>query len=69
MPCEQKVRLLDAYRNATKHYSFAVDQLQSVRATASKSAYEDARRISEEARMECNAALMALEEHILTHDC
>jgi hypothetical protein len=69
MPCERKTVLLEAYQSAAKFYSFAVDQLKNVRATASKTAYEDAMRLSDEARSNCGVARSVLEEHTTKHGC
>ena len=69
MPCQQKAVLMDTYINATKFYSFAVDQLKSERASARNHAYDDVKRLSEDAHEQCRAALDALEDHASLHGC
>ncbi len=69
MECEDKKRLLLAYYTTTRFYSQAMDQLQRIRPTADKTAYNDLLRLSEDARNECDAARNELEEHILKHGC
>ena len=69
MDCEEKCRLLLAYKTTTRFYSRAVDQLQSQRPTANKAAYMELMRLSEDARTQCDAARTELEEHIDRHGC
>ena len=66
---EEKQRLLMAYRSATRLYSLAVNQLQKLRATASREEYEDVKRFSDDARAQCWLAKEELEAHIAFHDC
>jgi hypothetical protein len=56
MACEEKERLLLAYRTTTRLYSLAVDQLQSNRPTANKAASRDLMKLSEDARDQCETA-------------
>jgi hypothetical protein len=69
MPCEEKAALLELYASAARFYSYAVGQLASATAAASIEVYQDAKRISEEAWGQCNAAFFALERHTATHQC
>ena len=67
--CEEKQRLLMAYRSATRLYSLAVNQLQELRATASREEYQDVKKFSDDARTQCWLAQEELEAHIAFHDC
>ena len=69
MLCERRTVLLKAYNKASKFYSFSVSEIQSIRATASKEAYDNATRLSEDARKECNLARRRLDAHTRTHRC
>jgi hypothetical protein len=69
MPCAEKATLAEAYTTATRFYFYALGLFQSARAEGSQKAYEDAKRISEEAHEQCNVALLALEKHTISHGC
>jgi hypothetical protein len=69
MACYEKVALLEASTSATQFYSYAVGKLQIARSTAVTGAYEDAKRISEDARQQCEATFRELENHRADHGC
>ena len=67
MPCDEKQRLLKSYRTSAVLHSWAVSQLQV--STASRPAYDDIAKLSEDARHECRRAWVELETHIYSHGC
>jgi hypothetical protein len=69
MPCSEKAKLLEAYTNARRFYFYAAALFQSARAEDNQAAYEDAKRISDDAREQCNMACQELERHTATHGC
>jgi hypothetical protein len=69
MPCKQKTEMIEAYRKAFEFYAFSVSEIQSICATASKEAYEHVKRLSEDARKECDMARERLEVHTRAHGC
>jgi hypothetical protein len=69
MPCTQKDMLLAAYRNSTALYSMSVKQLSEVRATAPREMYEDIRKLTEDARQQCERDRLELEGHVNAHRC
>jgi hypothetical protein len=67
--CEERDRLLLAFQTSVNGYSAAVDELQQFRSIAMKSAYEDLKSISEDARIRCETDRLKLERHMLEHGC
>jgi hypothetical protein len=69
MDCEQKNALLEADNLAVRFYTFATGRLREARESGSKSAYEDAIRLSEDARNQCEISRRELEVHAFAHGC
>ena len=69
MRCEAREHLLRAYRNDVKLYTFAVRCLHGQRSTVGMAAYEDLKRLSEDARKQCQASFAQLEDHTFKHGC
>ena len=69
MDCEEKARLVDQYAAETSAYNRTVELLRSKLATLPKAEYEQVRLLSEETRLRCDAARLALYRHILEHGC
>ena len=67
--CEEKTRLLAEYQGAARAYSATVKDLVQQRGILQKNDYEELMACSETARLNCEAARIALEEHIATHRC
>jgi hypothetical protein len=67
MDCEQKNALLEADKLAVRFYTFATGRLREAREGGSKSAYEDAIRLSEDARNQCEISRRELEVHAFAH--
>jgi hypothetical protein len=69
MICKEKVSLLDAYKIATAAYARAVRELQKNIGTSGRSAYEDLRRIMDDARIQSESSRIELEKHVRAHGC
>jgi hypothetical protein len=69
MTCDEKVRLLRQYDDATLAFSNAVQEQRLKIGTAPRDEYQRLERISNEARVQSEQARLALEQHIATHGC
>ena len=69
MACEEKIRLAEEYRRTVLIFGAAVSELQELMATSSKQQYERLRIRSEDARLKCERARIALEDHTTLHGC
>jgi hypothetical protein len=69
MACEEKTRLATEYDEATSAFSEAVKELHPKIGTSPKEEYRRLERISTEARVKSEQAILALEQHISTHRC
>jgi hypothetical protein len=67
--CPEKATLIETYTNARRLCLYAFKLLRDARAKGSREAYEDAKRISEDAHNQCDAARRELEMHITRHGC
>ena len=65
--CEEKVRLLTAYHDATAEYSAAVGDM--ARFHISTDLLKRLRGIAEEGRKASEAARLELDQHIAEHGC
>jgi len=69
MHCDDKRRLLDAYKSAVERYSATVADLDIVRGKVTKVEYMAIFEASERARHISELARLALEEHSVEHGC
>jgi hypothetical protein len=69
MACEQKSFLLNAYKIATTAYSRAVRELQKNIGITERGAYQDLRKIVDDARLQSERSRLELEQHVRFHDC
>ncbi len=67
--CHEKRLLLDGYKIATEAYAHAVRELQTKMGTTDRSAYEESRKIAEDARFQSERVRCELEDHVLDHGC
>jgi hypothetical protein len=65
MVCEDRMRLITAYADATERYALAAAELRVTAGTE----FGEARAASEAARAECARARRALLEHRAEHGC
>jgi hypothetical protein len=63
------VHLVDEYAAETSAYNRTVELLRSKLGTLPKAEYDRVRLLSEETRLRCEAARLALYRHILEHGC
>ena len=66
MTCEEKARLVATYEADAQKFATAVTELRQKLGTT---AYERLQRASDEARVNCEKARLALEQHIAAHGC
>jgi hypothetical protein len=69
MVCEEKERSMSEYREATERFSAAVTDQQRKMGTSSLIDYQRLQRIADEARLKPEQARLALESHVVTHQC
>jgi hypothetical protein len=69
MPCEEKVRLLEAYQGVTEQYSAAVRELRQKMGTLSKPDYDALYRMTEALRHDSMLAQERYETHVMVHCC
>jgi hypothetical protein len=67
--CGEQTALLDAYREGIKRHSQAVAELQRIRGTCSRTAYESQFHITEALRLDAEKALEGLGRHVADHGC
>jgi len=69
MHCDEKERLTRVYQAFTEKFHLSVAELGNRMGYVSKGEYERLQRASEEGRIHCEQARMALEQHIAAHGC
>jgi hypothetical protein len=67
--CEMKQRLLASYEADTKAFSDAVTQLHQRTGTSSKATYAQLKDVVECARLKSEQSPLALEQHVINHQC
>jgi hypothetical protein len=67
--CAEKRLLLDGYKVATGAYGHAVRELHAKMGTTDWAAYDELRKIAEDARHQSERARRVLEQHIWDHGC
>jgi hypothetical protein len=63
----EKELLLLAYKTSAALYSMAVKQWAEERATATREAYEDLRKLAEDTRRVCEFDRLEFEMHVAVH--
>jgi uncharacterized protein YjcR len=69
MICEEKIRLMAEYEEATSVFSQAVKELRQKIGTSPSEEYKRLAQNSNEARVKAEQARFALEQHISAHHC
>jgi hypothetical protein len=69
MRCEEKYRLMTAYKAEVERYSTAVEDLTSTRGKTSTREYQRLVRLSEIARDASEATRRSIERHVEKHGC
>jgi hypothetical protein len=69
MNCEEKERLLAAYRIATQSFAAAVADLHAKTGTSLLVEYQQLQRLTDEARLKSEQARLAFEQHVTSHRC
>ena len=69
MVCEEKRRLLEAYRRVTEEYSAAVNDLHRNMGTVVQSEYSALYRATELLHAEVTRAQGELNSHVVAHRC
>ena len=67
--CEEKHKLIEAYKTSVVHYATAVNDLNLTRGKISKVEYDRLLSSSETAREASETARLALDRHTRKHDC
>ena len=67
--CQDKLRLVALYEQATRAYSDAVGQLNRIMGISSRTDYEAHYRMTEALRLDALTAQKNLEAHIALHGC
>ena len=67
--CEEKTKLIEAYKTSVANYSIAVNDLNLTRGKISKVEYDRHLLNSETARTAAEEARLGLNRHTKTHDC
>ena len=67
--CEEKGRLTLEYQVATETFSQSVNDLRQKMGTSSQEEFERLKRITEEWRVHSQEARLALERHVVAHNC
>jgi len=67
--CEEKARLMERYAAETGAYNRAVEVFRTKLGTVPKAEYDQLRTLTEETRLLCEAARVALYRHIREHGC
>jgi len=67
--CEEKIKLIEAYKVAVASYSTAVNDLNLTRGKISKPEYDHLLLNSEMARVTSEAARLELDRHTQNHGC
>ena len=69
MSCEEKIRLTTEYSGSTLAFSRAVAELYQKVSTHTKEDFTRLQRVSNDLRVKCEMARLALEQHTATHGC
>jgi hypothetical protein len=69
VPCQEKARLLEEFRESLRLYGLTVSALTSARPSATKMEYEGLKGSSDQARRRSEEARLALDRHIKEHGC
>jgi hypothetical protein len=67
--CVEKLRLAREYQMAASAFSAAVKELQQKIGTSPREEYARLDRVANDARVKCEYARLALEQHIAAHGC
>jgi tRNA splicing endonuclease len=67
--CQEKASLLERYAAETSAYNRTVELLRSKLGTLSKAEYDELRKLTDETRLFCEVARLALYRHIREHGC
>ena len=67
--CDEKRRLLDAYRSATAEFSNQLTTLNARMGVSSRDEYESLRRTVDSARVKSEQPRLTLEDHVAHHGC
>ena len=67
--CEEKTKLIEAYKVSVANYSTAVNDLNLTRGKISKPEYDHLLSNSEKARTASESARLELERHTRNHGC
>jgi hypothetical protein len=67
--CKEKGRLTLEYQEGTAKFSQTVTDLRQKMGTPSQEEYERLKRITEERRVHSEEARLALERHVVAHNC
>jgi len=69
MSCEEKIRLTTEYSSNTLAFSRAVAELYQKVSSHTKEDFTRLQRVSNDLRVKCEMARLALEQHTATHGC
>jgi hypothetical protein len=69
MICEEKIRLMAEYEEATSVFSQAVKELRRKIGTSPREEYKRLAQNSTDARVKAEQARLTLEQHISAHHC
>lgn len=69
MRCEEKHKLIEAYKSSVVNYATAVNDLNLTRGKTSKAEYDRLLVSSETTREISEIARLALDRHTREHDC
>ena len=69
MTCEEKIRLTTEYSRRTLAFSNAVAELHQSVGTHTKEEFARLQRVTDEMRVKCDQARLALEQHTAAHSC
>jgi hypothetical protein len=69
VPCEAKARLVAEFGSATTRFSVAVKKLHRKMGTSPKEEYDWLEKVTDQARMGCERARLALKQHVAAHRC
>ena len=69
MRCDEKYRLIEAYKSAVANYATAVNDLNLTRGKISKVEYDRLLLNSEDAHLGSETARLELNHHSRTHGC
>ncbi len=67
--CEEKIHLTTEYSNRTLAFSDAVSELHQKVGNYTKEEFARLQRVTDEMRVKCEQARLALEQHTAAHNC